>query len=73
MRPCWNLEGHDGALDDVDALAQLVLLDDEGRGQADDVAVGGLRQQAVVTETQTHLPGVVVWGKRENLDSQPKQ
>lgn len=45
-----GLEGHDGALDDVDTFAQLVLLDDEGRGQADDVPVGGLGQQSVVTK-----------------------
>lgn len=54
------LEGHDGPLDDVDALAQLVLLDDERRGQSDDVAVCGLGQQAIVTETQAHLPGIIV-------------
>ena len=45
-----SLEGQDGSLDDVDALPQLVLFDDEGRGQADDVAVGGLGQQSVVTQ-----------------------
>lgn len=55
------LEGHDGSLDDVDALAQLVLVDDEGRSQSDDVAVGGLGKQSVVTEPQADLPGIVVW------------
>lgn len=56
-----SVERHDGSLDDVDAFAQLVFLDDEGRGQADDVTVGGLGQQSVVAEAQAHLPGVVVW------------
>lgn len=45
-----GLEGHDGSLDDVDTFAQLVLFDDEGRGQADDVTMGGLCQQSVVTK-----------------------
>jgi len=40
-----------------------VLFDDEGRGQADDVTVSGLGQESVVTETQAHFPGIVVWGK----------
>ncbi len=45
-----SLEGHDGSLDDIDAFVQLVLFDDEGWGQADDVTMGGLGQQAVVTK-----------------------
>lgn len=53
------LERHDGSVDDVDALSQLRLVDGKGRGQADDVAVGGLRQQAVIAEAQAHLPRVV--------------
>lgn len=57
-----GLEGQDGALDDVDAFVQLVLVDDEGGSQADDVTVGGLGQESVVTETQAHLPRVVVFG-----------
>lgn len=55
-----RLKGQDGSLDDVSALANLVLFDDEGRGQANDVAVGGLGQQSVVTKAQADLPGVVV-------------
>lgn len=55
------LEGHDGSLDDIDALAQLMLIDDEGWGQSDDVTVGGLGEQSVVTEAQADLPGIVVW------------
>jgi len=31
--------------DDVAALHDLSLVDDKGRGQPDDVSVGGLRQQ----------------------------
>lgn len=45
-----SLEGQDGSLDDVDTLPYLVLFDDEGRGQADDVTVGGLGQQSVVAQ-----------------------
>lgn len=55
-------EGQDGFVDDFDGLSDLILLDDEGRGQADDVAVRGLGQQPVVAEPQTHLPGIVVFG-----------
>lgn len=55
-----RLKGQDGSLDDVSALANLVLFDDEGRGQANDVTVGGLGQQSVVTKAQADLPGVIV-------------
>lgn len=44
-------EGQDSPLDDFHALPQLVLFDNERRGKADDVAVGGLSQQSVVTES----------------------
>lgn len=54
------LKGHDGPLDDLDALVQLALIDDEGRGQADDVTMGGLGQQPVVTKAQAHLPSVII-------------
>lgn len=54
------LKGHDGPLDDLDALVQLVFIDGEGRGQADDVTVGGLGQQSVVTKAQAHLPSIVI-------------
>ena len=54
------LEGQDGSLYDIDAFLQLVLLDDEGRGQSDDVTMGGLSQQPIVTETQAHLPGIII-------------
>lgn len=59
------LERQDGLVDDFDALSDFILLDDEGRGQADDVAVRGLGQQPVVAEPQTHLPGIVVCNGRE--------
>lgn len=55
-------ERQDGFVDDFDGLSDLILLDDEGRGQADDVAVRGLGQEPVVAEPQTQLPGVVVFG-----------
>ena len=58
------LEGQDGFLDDVHALSDLVLLDDERRGQSDDVTMGGFGQQSVVTEVHAHCPGIVVWGGR---------
>lgn len=45
-----SLEGQDGSLDDVDTFVQLMVFNDEGRGQADDVTVGGLGQQSVVTK-----------------------
>lgn len=54
------LEGHDGSLDDVSTLSDLVVFNDEGRGQTDDVTVGGLGQQSVVTETDAHSPGIIV-------------
>lgn len=54
------LEGHDGSLDDVGTLSDLVVFNDEGRGQTDDVTVGGLGQQSVVTETHAHSPGIIV-------------
>lgn len=47
---CCSLEGHDGCLDYIDTLAELMLFDDEGGGQADDVTMGGLGQQSVVTK-----------------------
>lgn len=55
-------EGQDGLVDDFDGLPDFILLDDEGRGQPDDVAVRGLGQEPVVAEPQTHLPGIVVFG-----------
>lgn len=58
-------ERQDGLVDDFDALSDLILLDDEGWGQADDVAVRGLGQEPVVAEPQTHLPGIVVCNGRE--------
>lgn len=60
--PRGVLEGQDGFLDDVHALSDLVLLDDERRGQSDDVTMGGLGQQSVVTEVHAHPPSIVVWG-----------
>lgn len=73
MRGGARLKGQDGSLDDVDALANLVLFDGEGRGKANDVTVGGLGQQSVVTKAQTDLPGVVVWRRRQSgsVRSQP--
>lgn len=38
------LKGHYGPLNDIDAFLHLVFIDDERRGQADDVTVGGLGQ-----------------------------
>jgi len=43
-------EGQDGSLDDVDTFVHLVLFNDEGGCQADDVTVCGLGQQSVVTK-----------------------
>lgn len=63
-------EGQDGLVDDFDGLSDFILLDDEGRRQADDVAVRGLGQQPVVAEAQTHLPGVVVCKGREGEHQQ---
>lgn len=60
-----GLKGQDGSLDDVDALANLVLLDDEGRGKANDVAVGGLGQQSIVAKAQADPPGVIVWRRQQ--------
>ena len=60
QRSQWSLEGHDGSLDDVSTFAQLVLLDSKGRGKADDVTVGGLGQQSIVTEAQANLPSVII-------------
>ena len=57
---CRHLEGHDGSLDDIDTFVQLMFIDDKRRGQSDDVTVGGLGQQSIVTKTQTHFPGVIV-------------
>lgn len=54
-------ERQDGLVDDLHRLLDLVLLDDERRGQPDDVAVRRLGQQPVVSESQAHLPRVVVW------------
>lgn len=57
---CGHLKGQDGSLDDVDALANLVLFDNEGRGKANDVTVCGLGQQSVVAKAQANLPGIIV-------------
>jgi len=54
------VHGEDGALNNVTTLLRLALGDDEGRGKADDVAVGGLGQQAVVSQLQAHVPGIVL-------------
>lgn len=54
------LKGHDGSLDDLYTFMQLLFVDDERRGQADDVTVGGLGQQPVVTKAQTHLPSITI-------------
>ena len=43
--------------DDVHALHQLFLRDDQRRREPDDVAVGGLGEQAVVAEQEAKLPG----------------
>ena len=49
-------EGEDGLLDDVDALAQLLLAHDERRCEADLVSVRRLGEQTVVAQTQAHVP-----------------
>lgn len=56
----FALKGHDGSLDDLYAFMQLLFVDGEGRGQADDVTVGGLGQQPIVTKAQAHLPSITV-------------
>lgn len=48
----------DGAADDANAVEQLLLVDDQRRGEADDVAVGGFGQQAAVAQPKTYLPSV---------------
>lgn len=63
-------EGQDGLVNDFDGLSDFILLDDEGRRQADDVAVRGLGQQPVVAEAQTHLPGIVICKGREGQHQQ---
>jgi hypothetical protein len=41
--------------DDVAALHDFGLVDDKGRGEPDDVSVGGLCQQPAVPQPQAHL------------------
>lgn len=60
MQDGGYLKGQDGSLNNVNALAHLVLFDDEGRGEANDVTVGGLGQQSVVAKAQADLPGIIV-------------
>lgn len=68
---CWagwdyyRLEGQDCPLDNFNALPDLILFDDEGWSQSDDVTVSGLGQQAIVTETKAHSPCIIIW-KRNN-------
>lgn len=63
----FRLKGHDGSLDDIDTFIQLMLSDDEGWGQADDVAMSGFGQQTIVAKTQANLPSIVVWGDVGNV------
>lgn len=58
-------EGQDGLMDDFDALSDFVLLNDQRRGQPDDVAMGGFGEEPVIAQPQTHLPGVVVCSERK--------
>lgn len=58
-------ERQDGFVNDFDGLSNFILLDDEGRRQADDVTVRGLGQEPVIAEPQTHLPRIVVCKGRE--------
>lgn len=61
-----HLKGQDGFLDDVDALANLVLFDGEGRGKANYVTVGRLGQQSVVAKAEANLPGVIFLRRRRS-------
>lgn len=38
-------------------IHHLILRDDQGRGQADDVLVGGLGQHSTLGHSDTHVPG----------------
>ena len=46
----------DDTPEDGEGLHQLLLCDDEGRGQPDDVIMGGLGQQSTVSQLLTHIP-----------------
>ena len=48
----------DGLLDDFDGFAKLGLSDDQGRGEANDVLMGGLGQQAEVAHLEAHIPSL---------------
>ena len=52
------LQGKNDAADNFDALLQLDVVDDERRGQADDVAVRRFRQKSRVAQLETDSPGV---------------
>ena len=70
---CWathahaGLEGQDGPLDDINTLPDLILFDDEGWGQSDDVTMSGLGQQAIVTETKANSPCIITWRRRNHI------
>ena len=46
----------EGLLDDGDGLHELILGDAQGGSEADDVVVGGLGEQAVVTQLEADVP-----------------
>ena len=46
----------EGLLDDSDGFHELFLVDAQGGSEADDVVVGGLSQQTVVTQLEADVP-----------------
>ena len=53
------LEGADGFLDELHGLAQLLLVDAERRGEADDVLVGGFGQHTEVAHLDADIPSLL--------------
>ena len=55
----WNarsLEGEKCLRDDINAFIDLCVSDHQWRCQPDFILMSRLRQQSVVTQSQTHLP-----------------
>lgn len=54
----------DGLGDDVETLLELLLGDDQGGGEADNVAVCGLGQETLALEEEAEIPGSSAVGGR---------